>query len=59
MNTPETDDRFRLNPSKLPKQIKIDLSAEVAEQLRKSAAATGRSINELIVEILDRHLQDC
>lgn len=59
MNTPETDDRFRLSPSKLPKQIKIDLSAEVAEQLRKSAAATDRSINELIVEILDRHLQDC
>lgn len=57
MTTPETDDRFRLNQSKLPKQISIDLSPEVAKHLQQTAAKTGRSIDELILNILDQHLQ--
>lgn len=52
------EDRYRIDLTKLPKQIDIDLSPEVEEQLRKLAAATGRSVDELILEILDQGLQD-
>lgn len=57
--TPTEDvDRYRIDPSKLPKQLDIDLPPAVAEQLLKRAAASGRSLDELILEILDRYLQD-
>jgi hypothetical protein len=58
MTTSEDESRYRIDPSKLPKQIDIDLSPAVEEQLRKLAAATGRSVDELILEILDQGLQD-
>lgn len=54
----DSEDRYRIDPSKLPKQLDIDLPPAVAERLRKIAAATGRSLDELILEILDKHLQD-
>ncbi len=56
MCIPESEDRFRIDPDKLPKQLDIDLPPDVAEQLEKTAAATGRSVDELILEILDRYL---
>ncbi len=49
-------DRYQIDPGKLPKQLDIDLPPDVAEQLEKTAAATGRSVDELILEILDRYL---
>lgn len=49
---------FRIDPSRLPKQLDIDLPTELLEQLEKTAAATGRSVDELILEILDQYLQD-
>lgn len=52
------DDQFRIDPTKLPRQLDIDLPPAVLEQLQKDAAATGRSVDELILEILDRYLQD-
>lgn len=58
MTTRDGEDQFRIDPAKLPKQLDIDLSPAVLEQLEKHAAATGRSVDELILEILDRYLQD-
>ena len=55
-NTP--DDHLRIDPTKLPRQLDIDLPPAVLEQLKKDAAATGRSVDELILEILDKYLQD-
>ncbi len=52
------EDRYRIDPSKLPKQIDIDLPPEVEDRLRKIAPMTGRSLDELILEILDQGLQD-
>lgn len=52
------DDQFRIDLAKLPKQLDIDLSPAVLDQLEKDAAATGRSVDELILEILDKYLQD-
>jgi predicted DNA-binding protein len=50
--------KFRLDPSKLPQKLDIDLPPALAEHLRRTAAATGRSVDELILEIIDRYLQD-
>ena len=58
MTTPGDDDSFRLNPEKLPKQLDIDLDQEILERLQKVAARSGRSVDELILEILDQYLQD-
>jgi predicted DNA-binding protein len=54
----DSEDRYRIDPTKLPKQIDIELSPAVEEQLLKLAAVTGRSVDELILEILDQGLQD-
>lgn len=51
-------DQFRIDPAKLPKELDIDLPPAVLEQLEKDAAATGRSIDELILENLDKYLRD-
>lgn len=56
MNTLDDDDRFSIDPAKLPKQLDLELPAPVFEQLNKISAKTGRSIDELILEILDSHL---
>ena len=58
VNNSADEDCFYLDPSKLPKQINIDMPPAVAEHLRKVIAATGRSMDELIIEILDKGLQD-
>ena len=52
------DDRYRIDPAKLPKQLDLDLSPAVAEHLRKVAAQTGRSVEELILEIINRYLHE-
>jgi predicted DNA-binding protein len=57
--TSDNEDLYRIDPSKLPKQLDMNLPSELIEQLEKHAAATGRSLDELILEILDRHLEDC
>ena len=51
-------DRYRIDPAKLPKQLDIDLPPAIAEHLRTVAAETGRSVEELILEIIDRHLHE-
>jgi hypothetical protein len=56
--TLDNDNFYRIDPTKLPKQVDIDLPREVEGQLRKLAAMTGRSLDELILEILDQGLQD-
>ena len=56
MSTPEDDDRFKIDPTKLPQPLEIELSDRTLEQLTKLAAQTGRSVDELILEILDSHL---
>ena len=52
------DERYKIDPARLPKQLDIDLSPAMAEQLAKAALATGRSVEELILEIIDRLLNE-
>jgi len=54
----DSESLYQIDPSKLPKQLDIDLPPHVEEQLLKLTAATGRSLDELILEILDQYLQD-
>lgn len=56
MSTLDDDDRFKIDPTKLPQKLELELSERVLEQLAKRAAQTGRSVDELILEILDSHL---
>jgi predicted DNA-binding protein len=58
MSNDQQEDRYRLDPEKLPKQLDIDLDQETLERLQKVAARSGRSVDELILEILDQYLQD-
>jgi hypothetical protein len=47
-------DDFLLHPDRLPKKLEIDLPPELAEHFLKVAAVSGRSVDELILEILDK-----
>jgi hypothetical protein len=47
---------FRLDPSRLPQKIEIDIPPRVMEILKKKSAATERSIDELILELIDEGL---
>jgi predicted DNA-binding protein len=54
----ESDQSWAINPNKLPQRLEIELSAESMERLRNAAIKTGRSEDELILEILDQAVQD-
>jgi predicted DNA-binding protein len=47
---------YEIDPEKFPKQLSIDLPTEIAEHFQKLAQKTGRSIDELILEALDKEL---
>lgn len=47
---------FNLEPSKHPVKVELELSATIVEQLDLRSRATGRSIDELILELLDQGL---
>ncbi|MBD1194364.1 ribbon-helix-helix protein, CopG family [Vulcanococcus sp. Clear-D1] len=46
-----------MDPTKLPRTLDLELSAEAMEWLLTTAQQTGRCEEELILEILDRALQ--
>jgi predicted DNA-binding protein len=50
--------QLKIDPLKLPKSLELELPAELLARLEKSAAATGRSRDEILLEILDRGLQE-
>ena len=50
----EPDPRFRLDPARLPRQIDLTLSPELLERLEREAARRGRSLDELVVELIDQ-----
>ena len=50
----EPDPRFRLDPARLPRQIDLTLSPKLLECLEQEAARRGRSLDELVVELIDQ-----
>lgn len=53
---PEQDERYRLDPSKFPKRVDLELSEELMQHLEAMAARSGRSINDLITDLLSRQV---
>jgi len=45
---------FRLDPSACPVRIELDLDPEVFAYLQGLSVRSGRSIDELVVEFIDR-----
>jgi predicted DNA-binding protein len=50
-------DDFSLDSKRFPKRIVLQLPPDLAEWLQRTSAATGRSEAELLLELLDRGLQ--
>ncbi|MEN9860482.1 MAG: hypothetical protein RLZZ515_964 [Cyanobacteriota bacterium] len=51
-----TDDSWRIDASKLPKPVDLELPNAIIAKLEQRSRETGRSLNELIVELIDRGL---
>jgi hypothetical protein len=47
---------WQLNPTQFPRRIDLDLSPDLHAMLERIAAATGRSISEVALELLSRSL---
>lgn len=54
MEQPERD--WKLDPLRLPQRLEINLPSEVLAVLQRKAESSGRSIDEIILEVLDREL---
>lgn len=52
----ERDPRFRLDPARLPVRLDLTLSRELAEHLEELAARSGRDLDDLIIEVIDRRV---
>lgn len=53
---PDQNERYRLDPARFPQRVELDLSEELVRQLETLAARTGRSLNDLITELLSRQI---
>ena len=53
----QPDSDWRLDPERMPQKLQINLPGELLAVLQQKAALTGRSIDEIILEMLDRELQ--
>lgn len=46
-----------LDPAHFPRRLELELSAEAMELLIRLAERSGRSINEVALELLDRQIR--
>jgi hypothetical protein len=53
----EDDQRYRLDPAKLPQRLDLILSDELFDRLAFLSERDGRSINDLVTDLLSRHLK--
>ena len=51
------NDVMKIDPNELPRRVEIDVPERVMEWVRQKAAETGRDPDELLLELLDRGLQ--
>lgn len=51
-------DPWRLDPSKFPKKIDLDLSDEALERLERLSARTGRSVRDIAADLLCQAVAD-
>ena len=56
-NASEPNSRFRLDPARFPKRLDLELSEPLLRHLEELAMRSGRSLNEVITEILSRQME--
>ena len=54
----DSDHQWQIDPSKPPQNLEFRLSAETAQQIKDLSERTGRSEDEVILDLLDRGLQN-
>ena len=52
------ESNWHLNPQRMPKTLEFDLPADLLDGLQQEAQRSGRSVDEIIIEILDRNIHD-
>jgi len=52
----DVETSWRLDPAHFPRRVDLDLSPDLHAMLERIAAATGRSISEVALELLSRAL---
>lgn len=50
------NERYRLDPAKFPKRLELELNESLLHHLEERAARSGRSLNDLISELLCQQL---
>ena len=55
-NDGASNNRYRLDPARFPKRLDLELSETLLQHLEELARRRGRSLNEVITEILSRQM---
>ena len=53
---PLDEARFRLDPGKFPRRLDLELEPRLLERLEAMAASSGRSLSDLITDLLSRQM---
>jgi len=53
---PDDNQRYRLDPARFPQRVELDLDEQLVRHLETLAARTGRSVNDLVTELLSRQI---
>jgi hypothetical protein len=56
MGDARESERYRLDPRVFPHRLSLDLSQECLAELQRRSRISGRSVDELVVELLSRAL---
>ena len=50
------DFAFPIDPAKLPKKLELELTEKLMERLKRQSQRSGRSIDEIILQMLNDHI---
>lgn len=58
MTPDQGENTYRLDPKDFPKRLELELSDEVLEGIQRIAERTGRSVAEVITDIISRAISE-
>jgi hypothetical protein len=53
-----TEDRWRLDPTRFPQRIDLELSGALMDDLERLSASTGRPVRDLAADLLSQVIAD-
>lgn len=53
----DSHDRYRLRPDQFPRRLELELNPELIAMLQAMSERSGRSVGEIIEELLSKTLQ--